>query len=76
MTTITVEISEHDGMFYATSEEMPGFLLMSKEKQALDADILPALKQLVAIKEKFAKPTFIKRKLAENLVERREFAYA
>lgn len=76
MTTITVEISEHDGMFYATSDEIPGFLLVSKEKQALDADILPALKQLMAIKEKFAKPTFMKKRLAENLVERREFAFA
>lgn len=76
MTTITVEIREHDGMFYATSDEMPGFMLCSKDKQGLDADILPAMKQLIAIKEKFAKPTVIRKKLAQSLVERREFAFA
>lgn len=73
MTMITVNIGEHDGVFYATSKEMPGFLLCSKDKQGLDADILPALKQLLAIKEKFAKPAKLK---AAKLVEHREFAFA
>lgn len=76
MTTITVQISEHEGMFYATSEEMPGFLLCNPNKQNLDGDILPALKQLFAIKERFAKPTVLKKKLAEKIVEQREFAIA
>lgn len=76
MTTITVDIREHEGMFYATSDEMPGFMLCSKDKQGLDADILPAMKQLIAIKEKHARPTVLRRKLSQSLVERRQFAYA
>ncbi len=76
MTTITVAISEHDGIYYATSEEMPGFLLCNADKQHLDADILPAMKSLLKIKEQHAKATFIRKKRASNLVERREFAFA
>lgn len=78
MTTITVETREHEGMFYATSEDMPGFLLCSKNKQTLDADIFPAMKMLLAIKDKHQKPNqrVVKKKVVKELVERRELAFA
>ncbi|MGE0278947.1 MAG: hypothetical protein AB7R40_26440 [Nitrospiraceae bacterium] len=80
MTTITVEIRQHEGVFYATSKEVPGFFLCSKDLQTLNADVYPAMKQLLEIKEahqkksasRSAKPS----NKAERLVERREFAFA
>ena len=80
MTTITVEIRQHDGAFYATSKEVPGFLLCSKDLQTLNADIYPAMKQLLEIKEAHQKRSTSKASKpsnkAERLVERREFAFA
>lgn len=48
---IRVSIGEHNGLFCATSEQVPGFFLCGKDASALDADILPAMKLLLSIKE-------------------------
>ena len=52
---IQIEIQEHEGTFYATSEKFPGFLLCGKDLVALEADILPAMKLLINIKESHRK---------------------
>lgn len=72
---IHVEIREEDGMYCATSEEVPGFFLCSKDTQALNADILPAMKLLLSIKAKHQKKP-AKKAAADRLVERRELAFA
>lgn len=72
---IEVEIRERDGLFCATSEQMPGFFLCSKNQSALEADILPAMKQLLTIKQQHQKKVPAARS-AERLVARRELAFA
>jgi hypothetical protein len=42
--TMIVNICEKDGMFYATSEDMPGFLLVNEDRSALHNDILPTMR--------------------------------
>ena len=76
MTKISVEIREEGGMFYATSEHMPGFLLCNATVADLRADILPAMKALVAIKEKYSKPAFIQLKVSQRIVDRVELGIA
>jgi hypothetical protein len=73
---IHVEIREQDGTFYATSEQVPGFLLCSRDQQALSADILPAMKLLLSVREQNQKRPAKKAGSAARLVERREFAFA
>lgn len=74
---IRIEIREHEGCFFATSEQVPGFLLTSKDMKSLDADILPAMKLLLSIKEGLRK-TPVKKNAArsERLVAHRELAFA
>lgn len=74
---IHVEIRESEGTFYATSEDVPGFLLCSKDAQALSADILPAMKLLLSIRDQNQKKKpSEKARTADRLVERRELAFA
>lgn len=76
MTTIHVEIQEQDGTYFATSEEVPGFLLVNTDKAALHADILPAMKQLLAFKEQHSNAAVLQRKPSKRLVERVELVAA
>ena len=75
MTTIHVDILEHEGCWYATSNQLPGFLLCDTDKQRLDADIRPALEQLLEIKAVHQAKT-AKKSAPRKVVERREFALA
>ncbi len=72
---IQVEISERAGEFYATSKQVPGFLLCAKNITSLDADIYPAMKLLLSIKEKHQKSP-AKSARQRRLVECRELAFA
>ena len=69
-----IEIREHDGTFYATCEQAPGFLLCGADSNALEADILPAMKKLLSVKEQYQKKKGASK--ADRLVARRELAIA
>lgn len=71
---ISVDIREHEGTFCATSKQVPGFVLVSKDRAAIEADILPAIKMLLAIKA--AKQPSKKQAPVAQLAERRELAIA
>ena len=82
-----VEIREHEGCFYATCEQMPGFLLASKNMKSLDADILPAMKMLIDVKQEFKMRTAAKKTVkkvtasskptpVKQVVMHRELAFA
>lgn len=64
------------GCWYATSEQVPGFLLCDTDKQRLDADVFPAMKQLLEIKGRHQPAASAKKHQVKELVERREFALA
>lgn len=77
-----IEIREHEGCFYATCEQMPGFLLASRDMKALDADIFPAMKLLVDVKREFQMSKTAKKPARrpvvaiKELVAHRELAFA
>mgnify|MGYP001579969800 CR=1 FL=1 len=71
MTKISVDISERGGVFYATSEEMPGFLLCNTNAADLRADILPAMQQFIGFKKQAAG-----RKAPQQIIERVELLAA
>lgn len=79
-TVIRVEIREHEGTFFATTEQLPGFLLRSKDMAALDADILPAVKLLLSVKEKHKPIAAPKKRISKQaqheMVAIRELAFA
>jgi hypothetical protein len=74
---ISVEISERGGSYYATSKQVPGFILCADNVNALHADILPAMKLLLSVKEKHQqKPAHKSNGHSDRLVERRELLFA
>lgn len=74
--TIAVEIRQENGVWYATSPDMPGFLLCHTDRAKLDASIYPAMKQLIAFKEKHSKPTAAMNRASDRLVETKELVFA
>jgi hypothetical protein len=71
-----IDIRENEGMFYATCAQVPGFLLCSQDMQSLDADILPAMKTLLSIKEQNQKKMPKGAPASDRLVAHRELAIA
>ena len=73
---ISVEISKRDGRFFATSKQVPGFILCADDAKALHADILPAMKLLLSVKESHQKNHTHRYGHYDRLVERRELLFA
>lgn len=74
---IQIEISDCDGKFFATSKQVPGFVLCSENRMALEEDIFPAMKMLISIKAISQNKTG--KKAVQNnrrLVEHRELSFA
>ena len=80
-TVIRIEIREHEGTYLATTDQLPGFLLRSSDMAALDADILPAVKFLLAVKERHQEKKAASKKRStkpaqHEMVAIRELAFA
>ncbi len=74
---IQIEISDCDGKFFATSKQVPGFVLCAENRMSLEEDIYPAIKMLLSIKESSQKKPGKKAvKTTKRLVEHRELTFA